>query len=187
MGLTSDHIPVEEMLRSSALWLEKLPKASNANEEMMIFASYLINILAKNADPMDGNKIAKYNNYTNKRLCYGEDGQGEEWPQAPDISDRNLLAQAHHRDFHGFPMVWRFQFSRRVFQAKRAGPNDARSLGAREKRLAHSARRVLSEPAMRRNVQRIWCCHVMGTLCPHKSILSIIYHAHYDEVRASHT
>ena len=96
MGLTSDHIPVEEMLRSSALWLEKLPKASNANEEMMIFASYLINILAKNADPMDGNKIAKYNNYTNKRLCYCEDGQGEEWPQAPDILDRNLLAQAHH-------------------------------------------------------------------------------------------
>eukprot|EP00434_Breviolum_minutum_P019498 symbB.v1.2.017199.t1/scaffold1338.1/size124487/2 len=96
MGLTSDHIPVEEMLRSSSLWLEKLLKASNANEEMNIFASYLINILAKNADPMDGNKIAKYSNYTNKRLCYGEDGQGEEWPQAPDISDRNLLAQAHH-------------------------------------------------------------------------------------------
>ena len=50
----------------------------------------------ENADPIDGNKIAKYNSYTNKRLCYGEDGQGEEWPQAPDISDGNLLAQAHH-------------------------------------------------------------------------------------------
>jgi len=57
MGLTSDHIPVEEMLRSSSLWLEKLPKASNANEEMMIFASYLINILAKMPTRLTGTKL----------------------------------------------------------------------------------------------------------------------------------
>ena len=67
----------------------------------------------------------------------------------------------------------------RVFQAMCAGQISARTAGG----WAHSARRVLSEPAMQRNVRRVWCCLVMGTLCPHKSILSVIWHHISAEIR----
>ena len=71
----------------------------------------------------------------------------------------------------------------RAFLAKRAGQIDANIVVEYGMRLAHSARRVLSEPGMQRNVQRVCCCSVIGTLCPHKSILNIIWHHTSAEIR----
>ncbi len=45
----------------------KAARGIHANEEMMVFANLLINVLAKNVGPMDRNRTAKYPNYSNKR------------------------------------------------------------------------------------------------------------------------
>ena len=63
MGLRPEDIPVEHFL---AL-VGKASRGISANEEIMVFANYLINILAKNVGPTSGNQTTKYHSYANKR------------------------------------------------------------------------------------------------------------------------